>query len=203
VRFIHGLLIGLFVGGLGGGGAAYLWYHRHRAPKVAEVAPALDGGTTSTPKKKPHKRHGDGTASTGDTGDDGPVPTLTAADTAPASEGDALKAASRTMDLSSGAAEPRDHTQDEIDGAVGKKSGGIIKCITDARGNAPLNSGHITVGFVVGADGNVVKTRVEAPAYLIHHGFPGCARPLLAQMRFPATGKESVVTVPFDLHESP
>jgi hypothetical protein len=203
VRFVHGLVIGLLVGGASGVGASYLWVHRNRGPKIAVTAPALDGGTTSTPKKKPHKHGNGGSGGAGDAPDDGPVPTLSPADLQTASEGDALKAANRTMDMTSGAAEVRDLSQDEIDAAVGRKSGAIIKCITDARGNAPLNSGHISVGFVVGADGGVTRTRVEAPAYLIHHGFPGCARPLLSSLRFPATGKESVVTVPFDLHESP
>jgi hypothetical protein len=53
----------------------------------------------------------------------------------------------------------------------------------------------------VDAAGRVTRTHVEAPAYLVHHGLYDCARRSLTALRFPATGRETVVTVPFDVSE--
>ena len=79
---------------------------------------------------------------------------------------------------------------------------------TDARGDerrkdlrVPLRvqasivplSGRISIGLVVGPDGRVTQTRVEAPRYLIDQGLAGCLRPVLRGMRFPAAGKDTVV----------
>jgi hypothetical protein len=55
------------------------------------------------------------------------------------------------------------------------------------------------VGLVVGPHGRVVKSRVEAPAWLLRHGLYRCVRREVSALRFPAAGKDTVVTVPFNL----
>jgi hypothetical protein len=114
-------------------------------------------------------------------------------------EGDALRAAN-TVDM--GAGEARDLGQAEIDGALAQRSGDVVRCITQARGAAPI-TGRVVAGVVVDPAGRVTKTRIEAPAYLLAHGLYDCARRPLLALRFPATGRETVVTVPFDVTDSP
>src|SRR5262249_12772791 len=121
--------------------------------------------------------------------------TLSAADQQMTSAGDALRAET-TLDMSQ--TEARDLTSDEIDGTVGRRSDAIIACLRDARGAAPL-SGRVVVGMVVDASGRVTKTRVEAPAYLVHHGLYDCTRRAVADLRFPAVGRSTVVSVPFTI----
>jgi hypothetical protein len=184
VRFLAGLLVGL----VAGAAATYLILGRRApAPAPAAVTPA----PPPEPPRKPRRPQAPRPSAPA-----GPVE-LTAADRVMASEGDALRAGETTLDMAGGA-EPRNLTQEEIDGAIARRSQGIIRCITDARGGAELE-GRIQAGVVVDAAGRVVKTRVEAPAYLLHHGLGACVRAELASLRFPAAGRETVVTVPFNL----
>ena len=100
------------------------------------------------------------------------------------------------MDLTT--AEPRELTQEEIDGAFAKRATGIIACITAARGEWPV-TGRVNAGVLVAEDGSVAKSRIEAPAYMIKAGLGRCARKELSRLSFPATGRQTVVTVPFDI----
>jgi hypothetical protein len=200
IRFFLGFIFGAVVGA----GATYVYYHyfRHHGPTRpalhgAGEAPA--GGASSGGGPRRGRRSRNATAVPA-LDPNAPTPALADADLVPLAEGDALRPAARTVDMSAASAETRDLAQDEIDGAMSRRAPEIIKCIVDARGNAPV-VGRVTVGLVVGADGGVTKTRVEAPAWLMHHGLAGCVRPKLKEVRFPAAGKDTVVTVPFDLHE--
>lgn len=189
-RFLAGLLLGLAAG------AAGVWFLRP-APAPAPSPPAVaEAPETPRRPRRPRGPRSLGVPAPTQAGD--PV-AVTAEDLRTTSAGDALRAAPTTVDMSSGE-EPRDFTQDEIDGAFGRGADELIRCITEARGGAAI-SGRVVAGVVVGADGRVLKTRVEAPAYLLHHGLYGCARGALQGLRFPAAGKESVVTVPFNLSE--
>jgi hypothetical protein len=113
-------------------------------------------------------------------------------------EGDVLKPRDTNVDLGAGGAEVRDLSQAEIDGTFGGAASGITSCITQARGAAPV-TGTISVGVVVGPDGRVVKSRVEAPAWLLRHGLYRCVKREVSGLRFPAAGRDTVVTVPFNL----
>ena len=188
-RFAAGLLVGLLAGAAAGSAATY--WAVTRPPPVSEVTPP------PPPEKKPPRkprRPGKSPAAN----EEAPVE-LSAADRMPASEGDALRAAPLELDMQ-GAGEPRDLSQSEIDATFAQRSDALIACITDARGSAPL-SGRVTAGVVVGADGRVRKTRIEAPAYLLKQGLGRCARAELSRLSFPAAGKETVVTVPFDVED--
>ena len=112
-------------------------------------------------------------------------------------EGDSLALAPRTVDLGAAAPE-RDLTRAEIDGAIAPAADAIIACINDATGSAPV-TGRVVAGVVVDETGHVTKTRLEGPSYLLKHGLGGCVRPKLRGLRFPATGKPTVVRVPFDV----
>ena len=202
LRFLAGMLLGVVLGG----GATYVVLARKgdAPPAVAAVA-AADAGVDAKGKKKRGKpgarRPGaaPGTVFEGDDVDsDEPIPELTAADLAQGVEGDALKPRTRDVDLSAGAEESRDLGQDEIDGTFGQAAANITRCIKEARGPAPV-TGRISVGVLVDPQGKVARTRVEAPAYLLRHGLYKCVRKEVATLRFPAVGRDTVVTVPFDL----
>jgi hypothetical protein len=203
LRFFVGLLLGVVLGG----GATYVVLARKSdaPPAVAAVA-AADAGVDAKGKKKRGKpgarRPGaaPGTVFEGDEADysDEPIPELTAADLAQGVEGDSLKPRTRDVDLSAGAEEARDLGQDEIDGTFGHAAANISGCIKEARGAAPV-TGRISVGVLVDPQGKVARTRVEAPAWLLRHGLYRCIRKEVATLRFPAVGKDTVVSVPFDL----
>lgn len=198
-RFAAGLVVGIVLGGAAGAGATYVLFKRE--PQIAATQPPPEPTTPATPRKK-----GKRVRNPARPGEPEPVePTepvdesivLTAADLRMSSEGDALRAEATNLDLGAEGG-PRDLSQDEIDGAIGRHGSAIIGCITRARGAAPV-TGRVTAGMVVGADGRVVKSRIEAPAYLLAHGLASCARRELEAVKFPAAGKQTVVTVPFDI----
>jgi hypothetical protein len=192
VRFLAGLLLGLMVGAAAGAYGMHL--HATRAPAAAAVvAPEAP----AAPAKGKKRRASAGAAREAAAADEEPV-AVTEADLRTASEGDALRAAS-SVDMTSGT-EPRDLAQDEIDGTFAQRADALVACITRARGAAPVN-GRVVAGVVAGPDGRVLRTRVEAPAYLLRNGLGACARRELAGLRFPATGRETVVTVPFDVKD--
>lgn len=192
LRFLFGVILGVVIGA--GGVLGYLELERTEKKPVAEVTPP-DAG--AGPRKSPGKKRRGKTASAAPADPDAPVPELTAADRMVRAEGEALVAKASTLDMADGT-EPRDLEQGDIDGAFGARADDIINCITTARGNAPLG-GRVTAGVVIGADGRVARTRVEAAAYLLDRGMGRCVRRVLSSLRFPATGKEHVVTVPFDI----
>lgn len=191
-RFLAGLLVGLLAG-LGG---AYLAWRPEAEPTVA-AAPQAD--PPDEPPARPKKRSGRRarTASSGTVGEEEPTRPLSAADRRLVARGDALELSDRRLDFAA-ASESRDLTQAEIDGAFAARADELVRCIADARGSAPL-AGRVTAGVVVDDQGVVRRSRVEAPAYLHEAGLYDCMRPILRSLRFPATGKDSVVTVPFDV----
>jgi hypothetical protein len=192
VRFFLGLLVGILLGA----GGILSWQHfRPRPPPPAPVAAPAQAIPEATPGKKGRKGRAGGAAA-GETPVDGELPALTAADVEQGSEGDVLQPRERKMDLTTG--DPRELTQQEIDGTFGHAATGIVACITAARGDWPV-TGRVAAGVLVAADGSVAKTRVEAPAYMLKRGLGRCARKELSRLTFPAVGRETVVTVPFDI----
>ena len=192
-------MLGLCVGALVGAGGVWLLLRDKAAPRgTVTVAPGADGGVAGAGKKKRRggARGGGGGMGAGEAGDE-PVPVLGPADLRMTSEGDSLSRGAQNLDFAGGPGEePRELTQGEIDGAMGGVSDAIGECIVNATGNAEL-SGRINAGVVVGPDGRVTQTRVEGPAYLMKRGLASCVRARLRGLRFPKTGKESVVKYPF------
>jgi len=189
---VRGFVVGLVIGAAAGAGAVLL-LTRERGRSAAGVqAAAADAGVVARRTKKP--RGGGNTRGPGEPGDE-PAPVLGPADLKMVAEGDSLARGPVEMDLGSeGGA--RELTQGDIDGAMAGASDAIGECIVSATGAAEL-SGRVNAGVVVGPDGRVTQTRVEAPAYLMRRGLGGCVRARLRGLRFPATGKESVVKYPF------
>jgi hypothetical protein len=189
MRFSGGLLLGLILGGAGGAGATYVLL-QPKEPELAPLPPPSDPPSSKKPRKPRRAARPAGE----------PAPeALTAEDLRVRAEGDALRAAATEIDMAGGA-EARALTQEEIDSAIAARGAAIVDCITRARGDAEV-TGRVTAGMVVAADGRVVKSRIEAPAYLLERGLATCARRELAALRFPAAGRETVVTVPFDVTE--
>ncbi|MCC6993747.1 MAG: hypothetical protein IT370_03855 [Deltaproteobacteria bacterium] len=202
---MRGFVLGLCVGALVGAGGVWLLLRDKAAPGgTVTVAPGADGGVAATGKKKRRGGArgggggggGGGGMGAGEAGDE-PAPVLGPADLRMTSEGDSLSRGAQSLDFAgSPGEEPRELTQGEIDGAMGGVSDAIGECIVNATGNAEL-SGRINAGVVVGPDGRVTQTRVEGPAYLMKRGLASCVRARLRGLRFPRTGRESVVKYPF------
>jgi len=75
----------------------------------------------------------------------------------------------------------------------------ILRCITDAIGDAPLTSGQVEVGFRVERTGAVSRVRVEAPALLQRRGLTRCVHAIVIALGFPPSGGASVASYPFAL----
>lgn len=198
---VRGFVLGLCVGALLGAGGVWLALRDRAAPRGAvTVAPGADAGVAAGKKKKRGGARGGGGGGmgggeAGEAGDE-PAPVLGPADLRMTAEGDSLSRGAQNLDFAAGGEEPRELTQGEINGAMSGVQGAIGECIVNATGNAEL-SGRINAGVVVGPDGRVTQTRVEAPAYLMKRGLASCVRARLRGLRFPSTGKESVVKYPF------
>ena len=97
------------------------------------------------------------------------------------------------------AVEGRELEQEDLDAVFRPLQPAISRCITDAVGDYPLESGKIEVAFRVERTGQVRKVRITAPQLLMRRGFVGCVRPIVTGLRFPASGGANVVTYPFSL----
>ena len=195
-RFVGGLFVGLVAGAVAGGGGAYLYLERHQpAAPIATVAPAP---IAPAQPARPRRRGGGKPVPSSVQVPVDPTIVLTAADQKVISAGDSLKS-ENTLDMSAGG-ESRELSADEIDGALARESPALLRCLGESRGAAPV-VGRVVFGVVVDGSGRVQRTRVEAPSYLVHHGLYDCARKALGALRFPAAGRETVVTVPYDVTE--
>jgi len=210
-----GLVIGLIVGA----GAMYLvrktpWASHGTppaaAPQVAE-APS-DAGVGGKPKKKKKRRPGGTPGQPGPGGEDedwansgGGEETepqklvqLTSADRALEWRGDDTSPPKQSLDMNS-SAESRSLDNGEISNVISSQSGPTQSCVIDAATNTDL-SGTITVKMVVEGTGRVSRSRVQAPRYLFSQGVLGCIQRSLKNMKFPATGAPTLVTLPVNFH---
>lgn len=196
-RFLGGVLLGVLLGG----GGVWWWTHRGGDAVIATTtvdAGVAPGAPTPPGKKKrraPRGQSGD-TMLVAEGGGAEPVP-LTAADLRMVAEGDALKPPAAAVDFT-GDGEARTLSGDEINEGVRARKGAIEGCLVDARGADEVRA-RITVGAVVTGEGKVSQVRVEAPAILQRRGLAACLRKQFLAMRFPATGRATVLSVPFDL----
>jgi hypothetical protein len=155
------------------------------------AAPPTTVATAPTPKKR--KRRGGGSG----VGPAQPELKLEPGDDRIATSGDSLGRPEH-IDLSQGGDE-HELSQEDLDGVFRPAQSAISRCITDAVGDYPLESGKIEVAFRVERGGGVKKLRVTAPQLLMRRGFASCVRPVVTGLRFPASGGASVVTYPFAL----
>jgi len=142
-----------------------------------------------TPKKRRH--HGGG-------GGAQPELKLEPGDERIATAGDSLGRAEH-VDLTQGGDDGRELQQEDLDAVFRPAQSAISRCITDAVGDYPLESGKIEVAFRVERTGQVRKVRVTAPELLMRRGFVACVRPIVTGLHFPASGGANVVTYPFSL----
>jgi hypothetical protein len=209
VRGSIGLVIGLVVGA----GGMYLGLRRpweRHVPTVASDNPPVVVVPGDAGAGKPHKKHrrpaaahpaGSGSAPfDGDAEDVDTGPTtvaLTAADRASETRGDDTTLPAQTIDMAGGHdARPLD--DGEIGEVINAQGGGLKDCVVQGATNTDLR-GTITLKLVVDGHGKVIKTRVQAPHYLLEHGLLGCTQRAVARLHFPSTGAPTLVTFPINL----
>jgi hypothetical protein len=102
------------------------------------------------------------------------------------------------LDLSKGGDE-KELDQSQIDQVWSSVEPKLSRCITEAVGDWPLESGKIEVSYRIEADGSVHKVRLVAPQLLMRNGLYACMREKILGLHFPRAGSSSVVTFPFQL----
>jgi hypothetical protein len=181
-RFFAGILVGAALAISIG----WLWSRSH-GDRVC--APAAAPSVSQPPPKEKHRRARRDSPAAADVhlkpGDDKMI-----------AEGDALGRPQK-IDLSE--PDARELSQEDLDDVFHRAGPRIERCITDALGDAPLETGRVEVGLRVEKSGQVGRVRVEAPALLQHNGLTRCIRDAVASLIFPASGAASVVTYPFEL----
>lgn len=122
---------------------------------------------------------------------------LSQADRALEWRGDDTSRPSQKFDMADGV-EARSLDNGEITATLDAQSKPVRNCVLAAAENTDL-AGTITVKWVVSGAGRVLKTKVSAFRYLFEHGLLECIRRASQQLRFPATGASTLVTVPIEL----
>lgn len=199
-RFLVGLLVGVglcagaavfWLGGpatcLGRCGSATRCVDRRC---VAAEAPATPAPPAHAGRH--HRRHGGGDSPAA------PVPELHPGDEKMVAEGDAL-GRSQHVDLTENGDDGRELEQADLDQVFNPSQPRIERCITDALGELPLETGRVEVSLRVEHTGQVSRVRVLAPAILQRQGLTRCIRAIVDPLRFPVSGGASVVTYPFEL----
>lgn len=122
---------------------------------------------------------------------------LSAADRALEWRGDDTSPPKQTIDMNSGT-ESRPLDNSEIQQVIVTQSQGVQSCVVQAATNTNL-SGTITVRMIVNAQGQVTRSKVQAPRYMFAQGVLSCIKGALSKMHFPATGQATLVTMPINL----
>lgn len=174
MRFALGLVLGVLLGAAG----MYLYTR----------APSPPAGVADAAPPPPTKKRKAVTTSR-------PSPSGAAPDLRPVTVGDVARP-EQTIDMQGG--ESRDLGQAEIDAALAAHRGAIESCLAAAR-EAVGAGGRVTAAMLVGPDGRVGKTRVEAPRALVDAGLATCLRQAMGRIRFPAAGGNSIVTLPLEV----
>jgi hypothetical protein len=154
------------------------------APSHAPAAPVHAG--------RHHHRH------SGDSPSAPPEITLHPGDEKMVAQGDSLGRAEH-VDLTAAGDDGKELEQEDLDRVFHPSQPSIERCITDALGDIPLETGRVEVAFRVERSGQVSRARVTAPAILQRQGLTHCVRAVVDGLRFPASGGASVVTYPFEL----
>jgi hypothetical protein len=98
-----------------------------------------------------------------------------------------------------GGGEARSLDDGEIQNVISSQSGPTQTCVMQAATNTDL-SGTINVRMIVDGNGRVTKSKVQAPHYMFEHGVLGCIQGALRQLKFPAVGGYTLVTMPINFH---
>jgi hypothetical protein len=201
LRLVFGMILGLALAS----GASWLYLQKSKDclsrcgngthcfnGRCIATGPATSVSNAPIPARGKRKRHGG-------PGGEGAQPELklSPGDERISNAGDALGRPEH-IDLSEGGSE-RELTQDDLDAVFRPAQAQISRCITDAVGDYPLETGKVEVAFRVERSGAVKKVRLEAPQLLMRRGLYNCVRPIVLGLRFPASGGANVVTYPFAL----
>jgi hypothetical protein len=192
------------------------WAHPTLTPTqdagVIVEAPSDAGVAPGKKKKKGHHPRPPGTQGAlptidstfgPDDSDDGPEETevtvakLTGADRALEWKGEDTTPGPQKLDMSSGSSN-RALDDGEINSVVGSQANGVRDCIVQGATGTDLR-GTITVQMLVGGNGKVSKTRVQAPHYMFEKGLLNCVQRATGRMKFPAVGGQTQVTLPVTL----
>ena len=169
---------------------------------VVAIAP-IDAGVPVKPKKR-HHRGATPAANPGNPGSDdtGPEetepPPLGEADRRLEWRGDEVALPAQKLDLTAGGKEVRGLDDGEIQSTISGQAGGVRDCVVQGATNTDLRA-EITIKMLVDGTGKVVRSRFQAPHYLLEHGLLPCSQRALGRMHFPATGAPTVVTLPVNL----
>ena len=202
IRLFFGILVGIALAV--GGGWLYLRESKDCVGRCGSGTRCFDGrcivaapATTVAPApKEPKRRRRHGGGGGGEVAQ--PELKLSAGDDRVTSAGDSLGRAEH-VDLSQPGGDGRELAQEDLDGVFRPAQSAISRCITEAVGDYPLESGKIEVAFRVERSGAVKRLRVTAPLLLMRRGFYGCVKPIVTGLRFPSSGGANVVTYPFAL----
>jgi hypothetical protein len=203
LRLVFGIVLGLALAAGGG------WLYLHKAKdclgrcgdgtrcftgRCIAAGPATAVATTPTAPHKKKRRAGLGGGSEGSQ----PELKLSPGDDRITSAGDSLGRPEH-IDFSQGGDDAKELSQDDLDAVFHGAQSAITRCITDAVGDYPLESGKVSVRFRVERSGEVKRIRLEAPQLLMRRGLHACVRPVVARLHFPASGGANVVEYPFAL----
>ena len=122
---------------------------------------------------------------------------LSAADRAMEWRGDSTAKSPEKVDMAGGG-EARSLSDSEIQDVIAGQSGPVQSCVVSAAANTDLH-GTITVRMIVGGNGHVTRSKVEAPHYMFEHGLLACVQRAAGGLHFPATGQSTLVTLPVNL----
>jgi hypothetical protein len=186
------------------------WASDLTAPSDAGVVASAptDGGTSKKKKRRPGGGRGNRPGPGGEDedwmnsggGEETEPPRLvqlSAADRGMEWRGDDTTPPKQTIDMNSGG-ESRSLDNGEIQATISSQSGGVQSCVVKAATNTDL-SGTVTVKMVVGGNGRVTRSRVQAPRYMFSQGLLACVQGALRGWKFPATGAPTLVTLPVNL----
>jgi hypothetical protein len=200
------ILIGVFIGAGLISAAAFLWLRgqdaclgrcstgtkcENRLCVAAAPPPATTGPTKVSSKKR---RSG----ASGEPRVGAEPPPLKPGDEKMTVEGDRLGATQR-VDFTQGGDDGKELSEADIDAVFNRAQPALLKCITDALEDAPLEGGRVKVGVRIEANGSIERVRVEAPALLQRRGLTRCVRGEVTRLRFPASGGATVYTRDFEL----
>lgn len=178
---------------------------------VVSMAPN-DAGPAGKKKKKRKRARSPGTTAPGELptidgtfaeGDDEgyeetePLAQISASERALEWRGDDVRLPATKIDMAGGK-EARPLDDSEINATIGAQAGGVRDCVVNGASNTDLRA-TIMVKMVVGPDGRVTKSRIQAPRYLFSKGLLTCVQRSLARMKFPATGAPTSVSLPVTL----
>ncbi len=201
IRTVFGVILGVALAA--GGGWLYLQKAKDCVGRCGDgtrcfngrciaSAPPTTVATAPTPKKR-KRRSGSNSIGAAQ-----PELKLEPGDERIATAGDSLGRAEH-VDLTQSGDDGRELSPEDLDAVFRPAQSAISRCITDAVGDYPLESGKIEVAFRVERSGQVRKLRVTAPQLLMRRGFVSCVRPIVTGLRFPSSGGANVVTYPFAL----